>query len=121
MVKMLARAVGVLFVVLGVAGLFADSLFGLLYFDGVRNSAHLIVGLAGILASGREENAVWFAKMAGIGFVLLGIVGLARPEWLWQANLTEAESVLHLIVGAVASYAGFTAQAIQTVRLGSRQ
>ncbi|TMV50730.1 DUF4383 domain-containing protein [Paenibacillus mesophilus] len=120
MVKRFAGAVGALFLLLGIIGLFVVDLFGLIHFDGLYNVVHLIVGVAGILASGREENAVWFAKAAGIGFGLMGIIGFIRPEWLGSMHLETAENVLHAVVGALSLYAGFTAQTIEVVQIRSK-
>ena len=120
MVKRFAGTVGALFLLLGIIGLFVEELFGLIHFDGVHNIVHLIVGVAGILASGREENAVWFAKVVGIVYGLMGIVGFIRPEWFGTMHLETAENVLHVVVGALALYAGFTAQTIQVVKIQSK-
>lgn len=120
MVRRLVGGFGALFLLLGLTGLFVDDLFGLFHFDGMHNVVNLIFGVAGILASGREENAVWFAKFAGVVFGLLGIVGFFRPELFGLMRLDMAENVLHAVVGALALYAGFTAPSIRVVKVGSK-
>jgi multisubunit Na+/H+ antiporter MnhG subunit len=120
MVQRFAGIVGALFLLLGIIGLFMHDLFGLIHFDGVHNTVHLIIGAAGLLAAGSETNATWYARIVGFVYVLLGIVGFALPDLFGAMHLETAENVLHLVVGALALFAGFTAQRIQVVTIRSK-
>jgi hypothetical protein len=120
MVKTFAGLVGLLFLLLGVMGFFTHELFGMIHFDIVHNIIHLGIGAAGLLAMRTEENAIKFAKTVGIIFVVLGILGIVLPDMLGLMHMENAENVLHLVVGVIGLYLGFTAQTIQTVKLKSK-
>lgn len=120
MVKAFAGIAGVFFLALGVVGWFMHDLFGIIHFDAVHNIVHLVVGAAGILAAGSEDRSVVFAKIIGFGYALLGLIGFVIPELFGLMMLEMAENVLHLAVGAIGLYIGFTALRIQTVQLKSK-
>jgi hypothetical protein len=120
MVKPFAGLVGVLFVLLGIIGFFTHELFGLIHFDITHNIIHLVVGAAGLAAMRTEDTAVKFAKVLGLVYVALGIIGIMLPNMLGLMHMENAENVMHLIIGVIGLYLGFTAQTIQTVKLKSK-
>ncbi|MFK7694513.1 DUF4383 domain-containing protein [Paenibacillus sp. HJGM_3] len=120
MVKPFAGLVGVLFLLLGLTGFFTHELFGMIHFDLLHNIIHLGIGAAGIWAMRSEDTAIKFAKTVGLLYVVLGILGMVLPDMLGLMHMENAENVLHLVVGVIGLYLGFTAQTIQTVKLKSK-
>jgi peptidoglycan/LPS O-acetylase OafA/YrhL len=120
MVKSFAGTVGVLFLLIGTAGFFVDHWNDWIHFDPVHNIVHLVVGAAGVWASSSERRSILFAKTVGVIYVLAAVVGFATPGMLGPVHLETSENVLHLVVGALALYAGFTTQTIETVKLKSK-
>lgn len=104
-----AVIVGIVFLILGTAGLFIDDLFGLIHFDAVHNVIHLGVGVLGLLASGKADASLLYAKLLGVGYMLLGIIGMIVPDMFGLMSMLLSENLLHLTVGAIALYLGFEA------------
>ena len=107
--KMFARVIGILFLILGVLGFFMKDLLGIIHLDSMHNVIHLAVGILGLLASAQEGTSRLFARVLGVVYVLMGIVGFFVPELFGMMHVEWADNVLHLVVGAAALYLGFTA------------
>jgi multisubunit Na+/H+ antiporter MnhG subunit len=121
MVKAYAGVVGVLFLLLGVIGFFMEELFGMIHFDLTHNIIHLVFGALGIAAMRTDDNAVRFAKSIGVLYVALGLLGMVSPNMFGLMHMENAENVIHLIIGVIGLYLGFTAaQTIQTIKLKSK-
>ncbi|WP_127582274.1 DUF4383 domain-containing protein [Paenibacillus koleovorans] len=121
MVKAYAGVVGVLFLLLGVIGFFMKELFGMIHFDLTHNIIHLVFGAIGIAAMRTDDNAVRFAKSIGVLYVALGLLGMVSPNMFGLMHMENAENVIHLIIGVIGLYLGFTAaQTIQTIKLKSK-
>jgi uncharacterized membrane protein YbaN (DUF454 family) len=67
-----------------------------------------------------EDTAVRFAKVVGVVYLALGIIGMITPNMFGIMHMENAENILHLIIGIIGLYLGFTAQTIQTVKLKSK-
>ncbi|MBI2610522.1 DUF4383 domain-containing protein [Candidatus Kaiserbacteria bacterium] len=108
----------VLVAILGYVGIIGptpeNSLFGSFwYFDNVENIAHLVLGVVALGA------AFWLGSelqkplviVVGVVAVLVGLWSLVISTSLLGANLENpADSVLHLVIGAWALYAGLGKQ-----------
>lgn len=100
---------------IGVIGPSSDTLFGgYWYFDNAENWAHLVLGIAALVA------VFWFPasfnKMLvmalGVIGVLIGLYSLFSPspegtDFMGAMLQNPADTLLHLIVGAWALVAGF--------------
>ncbi|PWK13901.1 DUF4383 domain-containing protein [Tumebacillus permanentifrigoris] len=106
MVRTFARVAGWLFLLLGILGFFVTDLLGLIQFDSTHNIIHLVLGLVGIAAGQSDNAAKWFAKVFGVIYLLLGIVGFFFPM-LAGLHLEVTENLVHLVVGAWGVYVGF--------------
>lgn len=111
-----AKVVGIIFLLLGIIGFFIHDLFGLMHFDLVHNIFHLAVGILGIMASRSTSASHLFAKVFGIVFLILGLIGVFVPEWFGHMMLETTENIMHLIVGAIASYLGFVMESTRMTK-----
>lgn len=113
-----SRLIGVLFLVLGVAGFFMENFLGLLHFDLTHNLIHLLVGISGIFASTSTELHVkLFTRGLGIGYVLLALIGFVTPDMLGMMMLHETDHIIHLLVGGLALYMGFISESQNVVKV----
>ena len=109
----------VLLAILGYVGVIGptpeSSIFGALwYFDNVENIAHLVLGIVAlgavyVLGSDMQKPLV---ILVGAIAVIVGLWSLVVSTTLLGAGLENpTDSVLHLVVGAWALYAGLGSKA----------
>jgi hypothetical protein len=115
MATKLAWAFGIIFIVIGVLGFVpgittADGhLLGIFEVDFLHNLIHIatgLVALALIFAAPSKINL--FFKVFGVIYGLVTIIGFVQQTnvlGLFAVNM--ADNVLHLLIAAVALYAGF--------------
>ncbi len=104
----------VLLAVLGYVGVIgpsgAQSIFGSFwYFDNAENVAHLVLGIVALAAVFALPGSLQkpLVIIVGVVAVLVGLYSLVGSSMLLGANLENpADSVLHLVVGAWALWAG---------------
>ncbi|MBI4153038.1 DUF4383 domain-containing protein [Candidatus Woesearchaeota archaeon] len=109
---------GVVLIAVGLLGFFLtgptpqDSIFGeTWWFDNGENWAHLVLGVVALVlvyAVKQDQLNKWVVAVLGVVGVLIGLYSLVISEGLLGANLENpADTILHLVVGAWALYAGF--------------
>jgi hypothetical protein len=116
--KTFAGIIGGVFLAVGLLGLILNPTGGLLLgtfaVDLLHNIVHLVVGLAGLGAwyLGLVESRI-FNKVLGVVYLVLGVLGFIPPlfddgQFLGILHLNNADNILHLVVGAIAAYFGFS-------------
>ena len=116
--KTVALVIGAAFLAVGLLGLILNPTGGLLLgtfaVDLLHNIIHLVVGVAGIGAwyLGFVESRI-FNKVLGVVYLVLGVLGFIPPlfddgQFLGILHLNNADNILHLVVGAIAAYFGFS-------------
>ncbi len=116
--KTFAGIIGGVFLAVGLLGLILNPTGGLLLgtfaVDLLHNVIHLVVGVAGIGAwyLGFVESRI-FNKVLGVVYLVLGVLGFIPPlfddgQFLGILHLNNADNILHLVVGAIAAYFGFS-------------
>jgi hypothetical protein len=116
--KTFAGIIGGVFLAVGLLGLILNPTGGLLLgtfaVDLLHNIIHLVVGVAGIGAwyLGFVESRI-FNKVLGVVYLVLGVLGFIPPlfddgQFLGILHLNNADNILHLVVGAIAAYFGFS-------------
>jgi hypothetical protein len=124
--RIVALVIGVVFVLVGIAGFFVSSSMAvgnLLGFDVdlVHNLIHLLTGIVAIVAvfMGWANR---FNQVFGIIYLLLGLLGLIYPGLYFDhllmgiTHVNAADHVLHILVGVVAAGVGFFVHDYATAR-----
>lgn len=110
MAKKVVMTLGVVFVLVGLLGFVNDPVLGLFEVDLWHNLVHLLSGvLALVFAMKGEEGAKMFAKVFGVVYTLVAVLGLLLPGdmllGLIEVNL--ADDLLHVLLALVFLYVGF--------------
>ena len=120
MVRTFALVVGIAFLALGLLGLILAPTRGLLLgtfaVDTLHNLVHLVVGALGLGAYYAGWN--WsrlYSQGLGVVYIVIGLLGLVPPlvsggALLGIMHINMADNLLHLVVGGIAAYIGFTAR-----------
>lgn len=119
-VRTFALVVGIAFLAVGLLGLLLTPTRGILLgtfaVDTLHNLIHLAVGALGLGAYFAGWNwSKMYAQGLGVFYLVIGVLGLLPPLFsdgkllgLVYANM--ADNLLHLVVGGIAAYIGFTAR-----------
>jgi hypothetical protein len=121
-VQRVAQVFGWIFVLVAVWGFFvsggsmeeggdAPAILGLFPVNVLHNLAHLLLGVWGILAARSFGAARSYARIAGILYVLLAVLGYIDPSGFGLIPLGHGDIGLHAVLGVVLAGIGFTAKA----------
>lgn len=116
MEKTLARVFGVIIALIGVVGLFSNSLIGTSgYFQANvgLDIVNFVLGVVLLFASAKEAQAALWLKIVGVvyfilaifGFALMGASGVSNVFGFMQFNM--ADNWLYGILGLIVFIAGF--------------
>ena len=92
--------VGLVFLLLGVAGLIFQGAAGIT-FKGVQSVLYIVVGAVSLWSGYRRWDIRFVTKFFGILFTVLGLVGIVSPQVLGFIYIDTgvAANILHLLVG----------------------
>ena len=76
----------------------------------LHNIVHLVFGIWGLVASRSFGGAKSYATIAGVIYLVLVVVGFVAPNGFGFVPLGGNDIWLHLVLGAVLAYFGFTAR-----------
>ncbi len=115
MAKKWAKVLGVVVIIVGVIGFFANPLVGMMgYFhtNTALDIVYIVLGLVLVLC-GTDEKAKLWLKIVGIIYVLLAIIGFmmmkgATVASVFGLQVNGAANWLHLVVGVVMFLAGMS-------------
>ena len=123
LVRMVALAFGVVFVLAGIAGFIpglteqvspvqgmevADgAVLGLVPVNVVANVVHIAIGLILIVASRTYAMALNAVRFFGVAYALLSVIGLFLPEGFGLLPLGGVELVIHFLTAGVLLVVGF--------------
>ncbi|MES2437026.1 MAG: DUF4383 domain-containing protein [Patescibacteria group bacterium] len=124
MAKKLAVIFGIVFVLVGVLGLFvpnpivgreamdASMKSPIFVTDAIHDLVHLLVGVVLLLASGKGNKASATAlKVFGVVYLILFVNGLINPDLLLGfVKQNAADTYLHLALGIVLLIAGMASR-----------
>ena len=114
MIQKLAWVFAAVFIVVGVLGYVPGvtsngMLLGIFTVDSTHNVIHLLSGiLAALAAMGSGAYARLYFKVFGVVYALVTILGLTMGgSVLGLIMVNMADNILHLVIAAVALWAGF--------------
>lgn len=110
-VRMTLGVVGIVFILAGIYGFFDPTFFGIFNLTNAHNWVHVLTGLLySIIAFAPVATNIvaWIARVGGIAYALLGVVGFFAPTILAPLMvLGTNENVFHLVIGLVVAILGF--------------
>ena len=125
MIKKLAWTFGIIFIVIGILGFIpaltpGGLLLGVFSVDAMHNAVHLISGILAILAAwGTGSYARLYFKVFGVVYAIVTVVGFIQGDTILGLMMVNAaDNLLHLVIAAVALWAGFGAKADMDVQGG---
>ena len=92
------------------AGPDAPAILGLFPVNVFHNLAHLALGVWGILAARSFSGARSYARIAGILYIVLAVLGYVDPTAFGTMPLGGGDIALHVVLGIVLAGVGFTAK-----------
>jgi uncharacterized protein DUF4383 len=126
MVRRIALVFGIVFLLVGLLGFImpgpggimdmaaeppAAMLLGMFPVNFLHNLVHLLFGVWGLVASRSFTGAQTFAKVGGVIYVVLALLGLVSASTFGFIPIGGNNIWLHALLGIVLAYFGFTAKA----------
>lgn len=110
-VKNIMLFLGIAFTATGILGFFNNPMLGLFQVDTLLNILHLITGIAVLIVAytGQETEIHQFAKIAGLVYAALGVVGLVYPGATFFGMMadTVADNILHIVFAVILVAVGY--------------
>ena len=108
MAKISAIVFGIIFVIAGIWGLFAQPVLGFIAADRIGSIVHIIVGIV-LLVLASKSSAATALKTVGIIYVILAILGFIQGSTILFGTFvtTAATTWFYLIAGLVIAILGF--------------
>ena len=114
MIQKLAWVFGIVFIVIGILGFIPSLvpgglLLGIFSVDAMHNVVHLVSGVLAIWAawSSASYSRLYF-KVFGVVYAIVTIIGFIQGDTILGLMMVNtADNVLHLVIAAVALWAGF--------------
>jgi preprotein translocase subunit Sss1 len=125
MAEKVAKLFGAVFILVGVLGFFVPSNMGMgttlmlntFPVNAVHNIVHIAIGLWGIAASRSMAGSISFCKLAGLLYLVLGILGFfaaVTDQLNGFVPLGGNDVYLHLALGLILAYFGFMGTSTRT-------
>ena len=111
MAKTYALVFGIAYVAVAILELLFKNVGGLLFFTPVHNAVHWLTGVLGLAAYGMgDKSAMMYAKIFGVVFTLVAILGFVAPDFLgsilgYRVNMFY--NLVHTVTGLAGLYVGF--------------
>ena len=107
MAKTVCKLLGVVFVIVGLCGLYDNNLLGA-HLNTPHNVVHIVSGLIALYFgfAGSLSGAKGFCLVFGIVYLALGVLGLAMmgPDELWHVGplmFGKVDDGIHILLGVV--------------------
>src|SRR5919108_5273014 len=125
-VQRVAQIFGVVFILVAIVGFLATGmgnmqadpatapkLLGMFAVNVLHNVVHLLFGIWGLVASRTFSGARSYARIAGVLYLLLAVVGFISPNGFGFVPLGGSGIWLHAVLGLVLAGVGFTAKELR--------
>lgn len=124
MAKLYCQVTGIVLLLVGVLGIVGFGIPGLLSISEPAEIAlHLVLGAlstyAGFTGGGYARFALLYAKVFGIVYLLLGVVGFAIPDLVLGIHLDLGCNIVHLALGVWGIWAGYLASQPEQAAAGT--
>ena len=96
----------------------APRLLGLFPVNVVHNIVHALFGVWGLAASRSFSGAKTYAQISGPLYLVIALLGLVAPNGFGLMPMGGNDIWLHALIGAVLTWAGFTARHTTTAHTG---
>jgi hypothetical protein len=110
MVKTVTWVLGIVLVLIGVAGYFTDGMLLVFQVDAIHNAIHL---LSGVVAIGAVMAGTSYARLYliafGVVYGLVAVLGFATGNIVGIFSVNEADNYLHAAIALVCLGTGFGA------------
>ena len=121
MIKRSALVFGIVFLLIGIAGYLTPGgmsmamepealLLGLFPVNMLHNAVHVAFGLWGVVASRSFAGARNYARIGGVLYLLLAVLGFVVPNGFGLVPLGGHDIWLHAVLGIALLSAGFMAK-----------
>lgn len=114
MAKSIMKIFGAVLVLVGIVGFFVP-FTGLLDLTLAHNLVHLASGIIFLAVSGSDKNSVLTAKIFGIVYLLVAVLGLITTDVLGLITLDAADTAIHFVLTIGLLLAGFKGQSNHSV------
>ncbi|WP_162920102.1 DUF4383 domain-containing protein [Paenisporosarcina cavernae] len=110
MARKFVQVLGIIFIILGVVGFFLP-MEDIFHLTTMHNIVHLVSGIIALIMARSESGAILFAKVFGVIYLLVAIIGLFTHEFIGIVFLF-ADNVLHFIIAFASLYVGFASKKV---------
>ena len=129
-VQRVAQVFGIVFILVALLGFVASGgsmeadmeqaprVLGLFPVNVLHNLVHLAFGVWGLAASRSWGAARTYCRASGVIYLVLAVLGFVIPETMGLMPIGGNDIWLHVLLGGVLAYFGFTARS--TVPAGAR-
>ena len=108
MAKTVCKLLGLIFLIVGIAGIFSHDLLGA-HLNMPHNMVHIVSGIIALYFgfAGTLSAAKIFSLVFGVVYLALGILGMAlgtAPDRMWMVGpleLGQADHGIHILLGVV--------------------
>src|SRR5579885_514290 len=110
MLRQIIGAIGVIFIVVGILGFFADQyLLGIFEVNTIHNLVHIASGVVALIAAANSERvARIYAQVFGVVYLAVFVLGLILGgDLLGLFRVNAADGVLHALLGVLLVVLGF--------------
>ncbi len=110
MIRRIIGAIGVVFIVVGILGFFADQyLLGIFEVNTIHNLVHIASGIVALIAAASSERlSRIYAQVFGVVYLAVFVLGLILGgDLLGLFRVNAADNVLHALLGVLLVLLGF--------------
>lgn len=109
MAKSVVMVLGIILTLVGLLGFVNNPVLGIFAVNTLHNIVHLLTGILGIIFAAQGEAAAkGFAKVFGIIYALVAILGFVAPAaMLSLLMIMMPDNILHIILALIFLYVGF--------------
>ena len=107
-VKLLTKILGIVLLIVGIAGFFVDGQLLMFEVDTVHNIVHILTGIVGLVASGTYSYSRLFLIVFGLVYAIVAVVGIAmNGDILGLFFVNMEDNYLHAAIAALCLVVGF--------------